>query len=1207
MPEPPKLSANPKCEDWRYFRRQFENYILLAPVGKKAQVPLLEYCLGQDGINILDGLPEPKETKDEILARFDEYFGEQKSLILARREFLQSKQGQSETITEYACRLRRLYKECEYDTQNDELMRDVFVIGIANNDIAEKLMAKEDLDFNEAVSRGEAWERATRTRQETVKTINLAKTEETEDSSGICVIEKRCYRCGSNKHLANSKICPARTQQCRKCKKVGHYQKVCRGREIRVANIYAGNGAETMRKVKIDGKDTNVLLDTGASYNVLPLKMVTESEIHPTTVKLRAWGNFDLPVVGELVSEIEYKGRKMKAKFIIVNCDRSPPLLSLPVLQELLLINEFVTEVNVCEQYEVDFYREFADVFEGNGFMKNHQCSVSLIDGCKPVAIPSRRLPPALMPSVKEELDRMIALGIIEETSEPSDWCAPLVIARRKNGKIRLCTDFRELNKVVRRELYQIPAFEDLIATIHKACVFTLLDCSNGYWQMPVKEGSREILTFASPFGRYRYARLPFGLKSAPEIFQKAMHEILHGLPGVVVYIDDILIYAHSEKEHDERLKEVLRRLKSEGVTLNKEKCHLKKNYVEFLGHEFTASGIKVATEKTKAIREMSQPSSREQLRSFLGLTTYVGQKFIPHYSSIVVPLWELCAEDTSFEWTEERLKAFQNIKHEVEKVTSLAWLNPEETCLIQVDASGVGLGAVLLQKGKPIIYASRKLTETEVRYSQLEKEFLAIVFAVKRFRRLIIGTRCSIETDHQPILRLMEKRIDQLPVRIQRWMLAIQAYDLPVKHISGKANVLADALSRNAVNENMDDDESAEEMVCMAVEGTCQSSDLAARTADDSKMQRVKEAIENGWKKPQFKKLQPYYGFRHELWIQQEVNSQNFVIWRHSVPVIPTVMRRAILSDIHEGHMGIKKTKATLRSLAYWPGMNRTIEEMIRACDACVTYQRNADVKKPEVVANTETIPWRKIAIDLTGPSDVLQGRTLLTVIDYFSRYPEVFTLRSATSKNIIISLKELFARLGVPEILVSDNGTVFRSAEFEEFLTSMGIKHHLSSNYYPQANGVIERFHGTLKGRLQKIAHEHRYSFEEGLRIVLRDIRSTPNDMTGETPFHRMFGREMRTRIGNMIPGHRPLTVPARDTEKEYSKMKESRVHRKYKTGDQVKYRLGRGKPFMYEGIILSQVRQRTFKLKTANGVRIVNQYHLRPIVKHTYNLRN
>jgi len=349
----------------------------------------------------------------------------------------------------------------------------------------------------------------------------------------------------------------------------------------------------------------------------------------------------------------------------------------------------------------------------------------------------------------------MLAEGVIVKVTEPTEWCSPMVTVRKKNGQLRICTDFRQLNHAVERELFQIPTFEDITAMMQGATVFSLLDCSSGYWQLPVEKESQPLLTFTSPFGRFSYTRLPFGLKSAPEIFQRVMSQILSDLPGVTVYIDDILIFATSEGEHKHRLEAVLRRLEQEGITLNRDKCSIGMDSVEYLGHVLSSKGIEPSPKKTEAVINAPVPTSKEQLRSFLGLTTYVGQKFVPHYASIVEPLWKLCAEASEFVWDGRSNRAFEEVKDATAKVTNLVWFDHRMDVTVQVDASGSGLGAVLLQNGRPIMYASRKLTAVESRYSQLEREFLALVFGVKRFRKFIIGCPCVMETDHLPILRL--------------------------------------------------------------------------------------------------------------------------------------------------------------------------------------------------------------------------------------------------------------------------------------------------------------------------------------------------------------------------------------------------------------------------------------------------------------------
>jgi transposase InsO family protein len=927
-----------------------------------------------------------------------------------------------------------------------------------------------------------------------------------------------------------------------------------------------------------------------------------------TNKSVRAWGSFPIKCLGEYTCSVTYQGCTVVTTFLVVklpSTEGNLQLLAPNLCKQLGVFEELCSvkgEIN-NEPCAVLEYRKIG-LFSGTGVYKNYECEIHMAANVPPISCAPRRLPLSMIESVRSELNKMQDEGVIIQVDQPTEWCSPIVIVKKRNGNIRVCVDYRNLNKAVQRNIFQIPTFEDLTASIQNAKYFSLLDCANGYWQIKVSKKSQSLLTFGTPFGRYTYTRLPFGLKSSPEVFQKVMCDLLSGLPGTISYVDDILIYGSTIEEHDFRLKNVLHRLHTNGITLNESKCLFRISEVNFLGHKISEKGIQPSPEKIAAIQKMEMPQTLNQLQSFLGLVTYVGHRFIPHFSSIARPLHSLATQgQTKLKWDCASEKSFSKIIKEIAETTALTWYDPNKPCYIQTDASGIGLGAVLLQNHKPIAFASRCLTQTECRYSQLEKEFLGIVFGLTRFHRLILGSNCVLKTDHKPIINLMEKPIDALPLRLQRWMLKIQVYDVKYQHIAGNKNVLADALSRNAISES--DMLETEETVCFILLNVpLNLQDVAKATSIDPLLQKIKDAIMNNWKTGRSKQLHPYYGFRDEMSIKWGRDGKLFTILRNNKLLIPTSLKNTVLELLHEGHVGMKKMKEICRTFAFWTGFTSDIEEYVKKCTACTVFQMRSDKMPLATVAENSTrIAWHKIAIDLTGPSTVLKGKTLLTIIDYYSRFPEVIILNEGSSKEIVKALTGIFARFGIPCTLVSDNGSVFRSNEFESFLKGAGITHVKSSNYFPQSNGLIERFHRTLKLRLRKISYGKEIILEDAINRVLYDIRSTPNDVSGATPYSRMFGKPMRTTWANLQHStHAPISVP-RKAQVEYNKVSEFRI-KDYKIGDHVFVKKGQHeKGFQHPAVITNKKSAGVYEIEFNNGMkRVYNQRMIKPTTNNT-----
>ncbi len=453
------------------------------------------------------------------------------------------------------------------------------------------------------------------------------------------------------------------------------------------------------------------------------------------------------------------------------------------------------------------------------------------------------------------------------------------------------------------------------------------------------------------------------------------------------------------------------------------------------------------------------------------------------------------------------------------------------------------------------------------------------------------------MQTDHLPILGLLTKPIEQLSNRLQRWVIGIQHYCYKLTHIAGKNNVLADCLSRNAIpgNDMSEEERVSKVTICFIVNSQpVDVKSVALATAEDSELKTVLEAIEAGWRS-QGSRVQPYYQLRDELTIK--VSNGYRILLKGDCVVVPQKLRSDVLTQCHEGHMGMSKMKAYLRAYAFWPGMSKDVEQFCHKCTACTMHQNSGDRAPMNPVAEKETEPWTRIAIDMTGPSVVLDGKILLTVIDLYSRFPEVVVLKSGKSREIIEHLQALFARFGLPQYLISDNGANFCSEKFEVFLRRCNITHVRSSVYFPSSNGVIERFHSTLKSRLKRIRTEHpRAPLDLAIATVLLEIRSTPNEASGKMPFERLFGRGMRTRMNALVPLGSARAAQVQPRKPDYSA--HCSIDRGYQCGDWVLVRRGKGQPFIHKGKVVQQKGKYTFLIKFDSGhFFVVNQFHMKP----------
>ena len=405
-------------------------------------------------------------------------------------------------------------------------------------------------------------------------------------------------------------------------------------------------------------------------------------------------------------------------------------------------------------------------------------------------------MPLALLPKVKEKLEAMERNGIIIKRDEPTAWVNSMLIVEKKDGSIRLCLDPRELNKAIMREHYSVPTFDDVLPQLSGKKIFSIIDMKDGFWHVELDDESSRLVTFNTPFGRYSFTRLPFGINSALEVFQKRAQQAFGDIQGVAVVFDDIIIAASSIEEHDAIFRQLLERAREMNVRFNRSKLQLTVHSVVYLGHVVSCNGIAPDPNKVRAIVEFPPPKSREELMRFNGMATYVS-RYIPNYADLTFPYRQLLKKDAPWSWAEPQQNAFDNVKQLIASAPVLSYYDQDKPLVIQTDASGKGLGSCLLQDGHPISFASRALTDCETRYAQIEKELLAIVFACEKFNNYVYGRDVLVQSDHKPLEAIFSKPLSSTTPRLQRMLIRLGRYRLHIRYTPGKEMRIADALSR--------------------------------------------------------------------------------------------------------------------------------------------------------------------------------------------------------------------------------------------------------------------------------------------------------------------------------------------------------------------------------------------------------------------------
>ena len=684
---------------------------------------------------------------------------------------------------------------------------------------------------------------------------------------------------------------------------------------------------------------------------------------------------------------------------------------------------------------------KFPKVFQGLGKLKNYKLKLHIDENIQPVAQPVCRIPFSRRAKVNEKLEELLKLDVIEKVEGPTSWVNPLVVVEKPSGDIRICLDMRQANQAVIREKHPVPTVEETLQEVSYAKVFSKLDLNMAFHQIDLHPESRDITTFAAPNGLYRYKRLLFGINMATEKFQQIVWQIIRDCPGAYKLHDDLRVVGTDDQEHDENLERVRNKLQENGITLNYDKCEIGVPSMTYIGDVLSGEGLKVSDERVKAIVEAPAPQNQSEVRSFLGSVQFCS-KFIPNFATISSPLWDLTSKDVKWQWGPREEKAFRDIKTWLAHAPVMAYHRQGAPTRLTTDASPVGIGTILEQRQedgsyRPIYYASRKLSKVEQRYSQFEREALAVRWACEKFYMYLYlyGTKFEIRTDHKPLVVVLGAKSKPPSARIERWLLYLQQFQYELTHIRGKDNP-ADVLSRLPIGQTQDEDTRETEDFAYSVASEAMPAALMPKqveiaSADDPTLHLVRQAVMIGdWSQLSGT---TYKAVQDELWLIGQV------VMRGNRIVMPESLWKQSILLAHEGHQGMVRTKARLREKVWWPRMDKQVEETIRACHPCQLVGPRA---KPEPVRSTTLPegPWQELSIDLL---DMSNGEHLLVVVDYHSRWIEAILLKKTDAQHVIKSMEAIFRTHGLPETVRSDNRPPFASKEFEAFLEYLGIEH--------------------------------------------------------------------------------------------------------------------------------------------------------------------
>jgi hypothetical protein len=821
---------------------------------------------------------------------------------------------------------------------------------------------------------------------------------------------------------------------------------------------------------------------------------------------------------------------------------------------------------------------EFADVFSKSKFdIGLAQAEEHRIDtgDAQPIASNPRRVPIGVEEKVDQLVEQLLQHNIIRPSS--SAWNSPIVVVSKKNGDIRMCIDYRRLNSVTKRPIFPIPDAQQLFDTLDGSCYFSTLDLSQGYHQVPVAESDIPKTAFTTRRGQYEFLRMPFGLCSAPATFQRVMHKVLRHENWLqcLIYLDDVLIFGKNAEEHEERLRQVLQRIRQAGLKLSSEKCHLFKKEVSYLGHIISHKGIETSNEKIEKVENFKVPSNEDELRSFLGLCGYY-RRFIKDFAKIVAPLEKLCITKwnkkaqkkpqptTNWHWTEEHENSFKHLKWCLTHAPILAFPTREDRFILDTDASHDCIGAVLsqIQNGEEhvIAYASNRLTKCERNYCITRKELLAIYKYVLYFKHYLYGRKFTVRTDHQALTWLLNWKRPNTS-QYCSWRAELECYDMEVVFRPGHEHANADALSRLPQCEQceiMHEDPKKKRNFKVLSESEvkeperiiCRLSNLSCdwRQEDDPDIKLIMLLMAAGKLNEHYPvELQGASNVARLIWQRRKQlrrrGEQLYLLLENKkyVLIVPEQKRASLIMTTHcsLGHIGISKTLSILKDSYYWPNMAAEVRIRLNTCKACAERKCGNTGLQPTPLKSITGFPFEKIAMDITGPLPMTKNGVsyILAIVDYFSKYPMLIPIRNVEAATVAEAVfRRWISVFGVPYSIHSDRGTCFESSLFYELCHLMNIQKTRTAPYYPKSDGLVERLFRTVKDMVHATMQTNKKEWDQTLPLIEIGLRASIQSSTRLSPHEIIFGQKMRLPIVWNTPKNCKHSVPKFRSERVF-----------------------------------------------------------------------
>lgn len=892
--------------------------------------------------------------------------------------------------------------------------------------------------------------------------------------------------------------------------------------------------SDVIVSTKIREKFFKALIDTGSCVNLIRKNVhnqIGQPSYNPTVRMFHGLGQKQVSPIGVSDINIEVNGEEYSSPFYIMadrniaydvilgreflqNCEliMSGGLLSIKKLNRILTL-ETERDLNATEninggyifmcnsdivpdscELDVDkrYEAQITEMCRLYTPRKIYDCPIKtnlVLTDDVPIYQRARRLAPLEAKIVSEQVDEWLREGIIVPCE--SEYSSPVVVVRKKDGRYRLCIDYRRLNKVIRKDRFPMQRIDDQLDKLANFKIFSTLDLRNGFFHVPMNNESMKYTAFSTADGQFMFRKTPFGLCNSPASFNRFVSMVFSNLIKqniVIQYVDDIIIPSDSYEEGIQRLRIVLQVAENYGLEFNWMKCQFLKTSVEYLGYVISDSKIFPSKKKIEAVKQFPVPINEKQLQSFLGLTNYF-RKFVNGYGMIVAPLTRLLKKDTKHIcFDNEQMLSFEAVKERLTCNPVLQIYDPSAETELHTDGSKVGLGGILLQRKyggefHPVHFWSKATTDAEKNYHSYELEVLAIVEAVKSLRPYLLGVKFKIITDCAAFQKTVNK--SDIPPRVKRWTLYLEEYDYTMEHRKGERMKHVDALSRNPVG---------------VVENTLRNL-VKSMQRDDQKIDALKRVLQ--------KESYEDYFICDGILMKKDDG--------RDVLVVPQEMERDLIKKAHgKGHFAVHKTMEILRADFYIDKMRSKVEQVIQSCIECIIMNRKHGKREGYLCPiPKDDLPLVTLHIDHLGPMTLTSKcyKYIFVAIDGFSKFTWIYPTKTTSSKEVLERLEKFAKTFGYPERIISDKGSAFTSNDFQQFCVDKNIQHIQITTGVPRGNGQVERVNDVITSILSKLSINEPEKWFKYVDQVQRCINSTFHRVINSTPHEVLTGVKMRT----------------------------------------------------------------------------------------------